>query len=55
MIYFHIKVKFRWLFDWGKVDQKGSFPLVPIPLPAADHVIYNDRGVYLRVSTNPFP
>ena len=57
MIYLHLKCKFRAFFiDFGKVDQKFSVPLgVSVPIPSFDTTLYNNKGVYLRASSNPIP
>ena len=44
----HIKVKFRALFiTWGQTDEVINVPIINIP--GFDKVLYDRKGVYLRL------
>lgn len=57
MVYLHLKCKFRAFFiTFGQVDQKINLPLgITVPLPTFSTVLFNDRGVYLKASSQPIP
>lgn len=50
MVYVQLKIKFRWLSDWGKFDRTFQCPIPGLPtIPPFDKVLFDERGVLLRV------
>ena len=50
MIRIQLKIKFRWMFDIARIDEMIDIP-VNGPLPTFDKVVYDRKGVFLRIFT----
>lgn len=50
MIRIQLKIKFRWMFDIARIDEMIDIP-VNGPLPSFDKVVYDRKGVFLRIFT----